>query len=57
MPSWLCHAVILAKYGMDGKRDMRPMESNSLKDHEAKDGDMFDDPKLDKLWNKVCARM
>uniref|UniRef100_A0A3Q2PII0 Low density lipoprotein receptor-related protein associated protein 1 n=1 Tax=Fundulus heteroclitus TaxID=8078 RepID=A0A3Q2PII0_FUNHE len=45
--------VILAKYGMDGKRDMRPMESNSLKDHEAKDGEMFDDPKLDKLWNKA----
>ncbi|XP_015244513.1 PREDICTED: alpha-2-macroglobulin receptor-associated protein [Cyprinodon variegatus] len=45
--------VILAKYGMDGKRDMRPMESNSLKDHEAKDGDAFDDPKLDKLWNKA----
>ncbi|KAK5619212.1 Alpha-2-macroglobulin receptor-associated protein [Crenichthys baileyi] len=45
--------VILAKYGMDGKRDMRPMESNSLKDHEVRDGDMFDDPKLDKLWNKA----
>nr|XP_057933872.1 alpha-2-macroglobulin receptor-associated protein [Doryrhamphus excisus] len=45
--------VILAKYGMDGKRDTRPLESNSLKDHEIKDGDMFDDPKLDKLWNKA----
>ncbi|XP_061889637.1 alpha-2-macroglobulin receptor-associated protein [Entelurus aequoreus] len=45
--------VILAKYGMDGKRDTRPLESNSLKDHEIKDGDVFDDPKLDKLWNKA----
>lgn len=45
--------VILAKYGMDGKRDTRPMESNSLKDHETKEGDGFDDPRLDKLWNKA----
>ncbi|XP_061536421.1 alpha-2-macroglobulin receptor-associated protein isoform X3 [Phycodurus eques] len=43
--------VILAKYGMDGKRDTRPLESNSLKDHDIKDGDVFEDPKLDKLWN------
>ena len=48
-----CFAVILAKYGMDGKRDTRPLESNSLKDHDTKEGDMFDDPRLDKLWNKV----
>ncbi|KAM9314115.1 alpha-2-macroglobulin receptor-associated protein [Pholidichthys leucotaenia] len=45
--------VILAKYGMDGKRDTRSMESNSLKDHDTKEGDMFDDPRLDKLWNKA----
>ncbi|KAJ3614604.1 hypothetical protein NHX12_018175 [Muraenolepis orangiensis] len=45
--------VILAKYGMDGKRDTRSPESNSLKDHETKEGDMFDDPRLDKLWNKA----
>lgn len=45
--------VILAKYGMDGKRDTRSLESNSLKDHETKEGDMFDDPRLDKLWNKA----
>ncbi|XP_057700442.1 alpha-2-macroglobulin receptor-associated protein [Corythoichthys intestinalis] len=45
--------VILAKYGMDGKRDTRPLESNSLKDHDVKDGDIFEDPKLDKLWNKA----
>ncbi|KAJ0033346.1 hypothetical protein NQD34_000453 [Periophthalmus magnuspinnatus] len=45
--------VILAKYGMDGKRDARTMESNSLKDHDIKEGDQFDDPRLDKLWNKA----
>ncbi|XP_053712262.1 alpha-2-macroglobulin receptor-associated protein-like isoform X1 [Synchiropus splendidus] len=45
--------VILAKYGMDGKRDTRPLENNYLKDHEVKEGDSFDDPKLDKLWNKA----
>ncbi|CAJ1053771.1 alpha-2-macroglobulin receptor-associated protein [Xyrichtys novacula] len=45
--------VILAKYGMDGKRDTRPLESNQLKDHDAKEGDTFDDPRLDKLWNKA----
>uniref|UniRef100_A0A8D3CF23 Low density lipoprotein receptor-related protein associated protein 1 n=1 Tax=Scophthalmus maximus TaxID=52904 RepID=A0A8D3CF23_SCOMX len=45
--------VILAKYGMDGKRDTRPLESNSLKDHDTKEGDIFDDPRLNKLWNKA----
>ncbi|XP_075893682.1 alpha-2-macroglobulin receptor-associated protein [Nelusetta ayraudi] len=45
--------VILAKYGMDGKRDTRSLESNSLKDHDVKEGDVFDDPRLDKLWNKA----
>lgn len=45
--------VILAKYGMDGKRDTRPMESNSLKDHDTQEGDEFDDPRLNKLWNKA----
>ncbi|TDH16458.1 hypothetical protein EPR50_G00019550 [Perca flavescens] len=45
--------VILAKYGMDGKRDTRSLESNSLKDHDTKEGDIFDDPRLDKLWNKA----
>lgn len=38
---------------MDGKRDARSVESNSLKDHDVKEGDVFDDPRLDKLWNKV----
>lgn len=50
-----CCTVILAKYGMDGKRDTRSLESNSLKDHDVKEGDVFDDPRLDKLWNKVCV--
>ncbi|KAI1887697.1 hypothetical protein AGOR_G00192980 [Albula goreensis] len=45
--------VILAKYGMDGKKDTRGLESNNLKDYEHKEGDMFDDPRLDKLWNKA----
>ncbi|KAM3865133.1 alpha-2-macroglobulin receptor-associated protein [Diretmus argenteus] len=45
--------VILAKYGMDGKRDTRPLESNYLKDHDTKEGDTFDDPRLDKLWSKA----
>lgn len=46
-------AVILAKYGMDGKKDTRTLDSNRLKDHDVKEGDTFDDPRLDKLWNKV----
>ncbi|XP_063740780.1 alpha-2-macroglobulin receptor-associated protein isoform X1 [Eleginops maclovinus] len=45
--------VILAKYGMDGKRDTRPLESNHLKDHDTIEGDTFEDPRLDKLWNKA----
>ncbi len=30
------------------------MENNYLKDHEAKEEGVFDDPRLNKLWNKVC---
>ncbi|MCI4376133.1 hypothetical protein PGIGA_G00184770 [Pangasianodon gigas] len=45
--------IILAKYGMDGKKDNRALDSNNLKDHDAKLGEMFDDPRLDKLWNKA----
>ncbi|KAL2097422.1 hypothetical protein ACEWY4_006629 [Coilia grayii] len=45
--------VILAKYGMDGKKDTRTMENNNLKDHDVREGDIFDDPRLDKLWNKA----
>lgn len=49
--------MILAKYGMDGKRDTRPLESNYLKDHDTKEGDIFDDPRLEKLWNKVKSEI
>ncbi len=38
---------------MDGKKDTRTLDRNRLKDHDVKDGDTFDDPRLDKLWNKV----
>lgn len=40
---------------MDGKRDTRSAQSNSLKEHDVREGDTFDDPRLDKLWNKVGA--
>ncbi|CAM4483068.1 unnamed protein product [Leuciscus chuanchicus] len=46
-------SIILAKYGMDGKKDTRTLDSNRLKDHDFKEGDTFDDPRLDKLWNKA----
>ncbi|XP_012692384.1 alpha-2-macroglobulin receptor-associated protein [Clupea harengus] len=45
--------VILAKYGMDGKKDTRTLENNNLKDHDIREGDVFEDPRLDKLWNKA----
>uniref|UniRef100_A0AAY4APC8 Alpha-2-macroglobulin receptor-associated protein n=1 Tax=Denticeps clupeoides TaxID=299321 RepID=A0AAY4APC8_9TELE len=47
--------IILAKYGMDGKKDNRALESNNLKDHDAVESSLFDDPRLDKLWNKVIT--
>ncbi|KAA0722139.1 Alpha-2-macroglobulin receptor-associated protein [Triplophysa tibetana] len=46
-------SIILAKYGMDGKKDTRTLDSNRLKDHDVIEGDTFDDPRLDKLWNKA----
>lgn len=49
----ICFIVILAKYGMDGKKDNRALDSNNLKDHDSKLGEIFEDPRLDKLWNKV----
>ncbi|KAM6939723.1 alpha-2-macroglobulin receptor-associated protein [Xenentodon cancila] len=45
--------VILAKYEMDGKRDTQSLDGNSLKIHETKEGDAFNDPRLDKLWSKA----
>ncbi|XP_039607559.1 alpha-2-macroglobulin receptor-associated protein [Polypterus senegalus] len=44
--------VILAKYGLNGKKDTRPLENNFLKDHEGVQDD-FEDPRLEKLWNKA----
>ncbi|XP_061584294.1 alpha-2-macroglobulin receptor-associated protein [Cololabis saira] len=45
--------VILAKYEMDGKRDTRSLESNSLKNHDTQEEYAFNDPRLDKLWSKA----
>ncbi|MGH0144777.1 UNVERIFIED_CONTAM: hypothetical protein FKN15_037001 [Acipenser sinensis] len=45
--------VILARYGLDGKKDTRNLESNFLKDHDNTDTNMFEDPRLDKLWSKA----
>ncbi|XP_051992976.1 alpha-2-macroglobulin receptor-associated protein-like [Xyrauchen texanus] len=46
-------SIILAKYGMDGKKDTRTLDNNRLKDRDVKEGDTFDDPRLNKLWNKA----
>ncbi|XP_053433521.1 alpha-2-macroglobulin receptor-associated protein [Nycticebus coucang] len=43
--------VILAKYGLDGKKDTLHVESNSLTDSSQED--MLDDPRLEKLWHKA----
>uniref|UniRef100_A0A8C2D7Y4 Low density lipoprotein receptor-related protein associated protein 1 n=1 Tax=Cyprinus carpio TaxID=7962 RepID=A0A8C2D7Y4_CYPCA len=43
----------------DGEREAKLRRNfnigmgNRLKDHDVKDGDTFDDPRLDKLWNKA----
>ncbi|XP_078192600.1 LOW QUALITY PROTEIN: alpha-2-macroglobulin receptor-associated protein [Callithrix jacchus] len=42
--------VILAKYGLDGKKDTRQVTSNSLSDTQE---DGLDDPRLEKLWHKA----
>ncbi|KAL2779889.1 alpha-2-macroglobulin receptor-associated protein precursor, partial [Daubentonia madagascariensis] len=44
-------AVILAKYGLDGKKDARQVDSNSLRD--GSQDDVLDDPPLEKLWHKA----
>ncbi|KAJ6662990.1 hypothetical protein lerEdw1_010811 [Lerista edwardsae] len=45
--------VILAKYGMDGKKDAAQGATNHIKvDWEE---DVLDDPRLEKLWNKAKA--
>lgn len=43
--------VILAKYGLDGRKDARAVSSNSLSD--ATEDDSLEDPRLEKLWHKV----
>lgn len=43
--------VILAKYGLDGRKDARAVSSNSLSDPTEEDS--LEDPRLEKLWHKV----
>uniref|UniRef100_A0A2K5WQF5 Alpha-2-macroglobulin receptor-associated protein n=1 Tax=Macaca fascicularis TaxID=9541 RepID=A0A2K5WQF5_MACFA len=42
--------VILAKYGLDGKKDAQQVTSNSLSGTQE---DGLDDPRLEKLWHKA----
>ncbi|XP_029447742.1 alpha-2-macroglobulin receptor-associated protein isoform X2 [Rhinatrema bivittatum] len=44
--------VILAKYGLDGKKNTQ-MVNNYIND--GTENDVLDDPRLDKLWNKAKA--
>ncbi|XP_008570615.1 PREDICTED: alpha-2-macroglobulin receptor-associated protein [Galeopterus variegatus] len=44
-------SVILAKYGLDGKKDAQLLSGNSLGDS-AQD-DRLEDPRLEKLWHKA----
>lgn len=43
--------VILAKYGLDGRKDSRVVSSNFV-DH-SPDDESLEDPRLEKLWHKV----
>uniref|UniRef100_F6UAC7 Uridine-cytidine kinase 2 n=4 Tax=Xenopus tropicalis TaxID=8364 RepID=F6UAC7_XENTR len=43
--------VILAKYGLDGKKKSQTEDSNFIKD--GKENDILNDPRLEKLWNKA----
>lgn len=43
--------VILAKYGLDGRKDSRVVSSNFV-DH-GPDDESLEDPRLEKLWHKV----
>ncbi|XP_045145400.1 alpha-2-macroglobulin receptor-associated protein [Echinops telfairi] len=43
--------VILAKYGLDGRKDTQVADSNFLQDHAPDQG--LQDPRLEKLWHKV----
>lgn len=44
-------SVILAKYGLDGRKDSRVVSSNFI-DH-SPDDDSLEDPRLEKLWHKA----
>lgn len=46
--------VILAKYGLDGRKDAQAVNSNYLSD--TAEDDSLGDPKLEKLWHKVPPR-
>ncbi|XP_053560156.1 alpha-2-macroglobulin receptor-associated protein [Bombina bombina] len=43
--------VIMATYGLDGKKKSEPEESNYIK--EGTENDVLNDPRLEKLWNKA----
>ncbi|XP_020847808.1 alpha-2-macroglobulin receptor-associated protein [Phascolarctos cinereus] len=43
--------VILAKYGLDGKKDAQLINTNYVSD--GTENDVLDDPRLEKLWNKA----
>ncbi|PIN88340.1 hypothetical protein AB205_0125130, partial [Aquarana catesbeiana] len=43
--------VILAKYGLDGKKQTQTEDNNYIKD--GTENDVLNDPRLEKLWNKV----
>ncbi|KAM4809864.1 alpha-2-macroglobulin receptor-associated protein [Rhinophrynus dorsalis] len=43
--------VILAKYGLDGKKKIQTEDSNYIKD--GTENDVLNDPRLEKLWNKA----
>ncbi|XP_072371825.1 alpha-2-macroglobulin receptor-associated protein isoform X2 [Scyliorhinus torazame] len=47
--------VILTKYRLDGRKDAAAMDTNYLRDSMDSENDVFDDPKLEKLWNKATT--
>lgn len=47
--------VILAKYGLDGRKDARAVSGNSLGD--GMEQDSLEDPRLEKLWHKVPSEL
>ncbi|XP_018410466.1 PREDICTED: alpha-2-macroglobulin receptor-associated protein [Nanorana parkeri] len=44
-------SVILAKYGLDGKKQAQTEDSNYMKDGTG--NDVLNDPRLEKMWNKA----